>query len=627
MFRRALLLSTIALCGTVQAIAPNDLATFVDGFMEARMAEHGVVGATVSVVHDGRVIFAKGYGHDDLEAGRLVEAGRSLFRPGSISKTLTWTAAMQLHERGDLDLEADIQTYLPDLELPRTFGKPITMLDLMAHQPGLEDSAVGHLFVEDPESTQTLEEYLAGHQPKQVREPGTLASYSNYGSGLAGLIVANLSGQTFEDYVDEHITGPLGMTRTTFREPGMADHRAMDEALAADVSKGYIRLGGALHHTDFVYIGQVAPAGGLSTTATDMAIWMLAHLGGGEYEGARILSAETAARMHSQHRTLHPALPGMAHGFIEVDVHGYRGYGHGGGTVHFLSDLVMLPDLDLGIFVSTNTTEAGGKLIAQLPRVLVSRYFPAGPNILPPDKDADIDTSHLVGNYIFTRRSYSQIEKLNMPVVAVGAAEGNRISFGEPARAYEHVGDGVFQQLHNPDQKIAFYGEEGAPAAGFYPPMAIMVAERASVLDTPQGVFGWLGFAALVFACVLAGAFLRRKRTPPQTTGERRAAVAVYLTATGWLAAIIGISVSFGQILSDFRNVFFAFPPPMLVASLTIAIVAAVLTGVCILTLRPALASSSWSGWRRTRHVLVVVVAIITAYVLFHMNALGYHYF
>jgi CubicO group peptidase (beta-lactamase class C family) len=103
------------------AIDVDDLAAFVDGFVEGRMAVPAVVGVTVSVVHDGAMIFARGYGYDDLlERRRPVDADRSLFRPGSISKTFTWTAIMQLVEQGKLDLDADIQTYLPNLEIRRT---------------------------------------------------------------------------------------------------------------------------------------------------------------------------------------------------------------------------------------------------------------------------------------------------------------------------------------------------------------------------------------------------------------------------------------------------------------------------------------------------------------------------
>ena len=130
-------------------IDPVDLEAYVDGIVLGRLKAMDVVGVTVSIVHRGERLFAKGYGYDDLDAKREVDPGRSLFRPGSISKTLTWTAVMQLYEQGKLELDVDLQRYLPEVELPNKFDKPITMLDLMAHTPGLEDSALGHLF-EDP---------------------------------------------------------------------------------------------------------------------------------------------------------------------------------------------------------------------------------------------------------------------------------------------------------------------------------------------------------------------------------------------------------------------------------------------------------------------------------------------
>ena len=211
----------LALLGSIwaapaSAINSGDLAAFLDGFIEARMAEHRVVGTTVAVVHNGRILFAKGYGHANLEESVPVRADTTLFRPGSISKTLTWTAIMQLEAQGLLALDEDIRTYLGDLPLTTNHDTPITLLDLMNHRPGFEDSALGHLFTKDAASVLPLADYLARYQPAQVNAPGEVSAYSNFGSGLAGLIVANVSGMPFEDYVDANITGPLRMTRTTF---------------------------------------------------------------------------------------------------------------------------------------------------------------------------------------------------------------------------------------------------------------------------------------------------------------------------------------------------------------------------------------------------------------------------
>jgi len=248
--------------GPASAIDRADLSAFVDGFVRGRMQSQQVVRVTVSVVHDGEMIFARGYGHDDLEAGRAVVADRTLFRPGSISKAFTRTAVMELHEQGRL-------------------------------------------------------EYLRTHEPARVRRPGLLPAYSNYGVAVAGLIVANVSGMPWETYVEWHLFEPLGMNDSTFREPWTRTEPApMSRRLLDDVSRGCVRRAGGYEPGTFAFIGQVGPAGAMSTTATDMARWMLAHLNDGRLPdrlgGARILEAETARRMHRQHFTLHPRTPGAA---------------------------------------------------------------------------------------------------------------------------------------------------------------------------------------------------------------------------------------------------------------------------------------------------------------------------
>ena len=205
--------------GRPSELDPTELGAYVEGFVTGRMYDEGVVGVTVAIVKDGQRIFSRGYGFDDLEAQRHVDASRSLFRPGSISKTFTWTAIMQLHEQGELDLEEDIQSYLPNVAIAKAFDRPITVLDLMAHRPGFEESALGHLIGNKPEAVLSLVDYLNSHQPKRVYPPGEVPAYSNYGAGLAGLIVANVSGLPFEDYMEQRILLPLGMTHSTFREP------------------------------------------------------------------------------------------------------------------------------------------------------------------------------------------------------------------------------------------------------------------------------------------------------------------------------------------------------------------------------------------------------------------------
>ncbi len=107
-----------------QALGPTDpaeLEAFLDELFGQQLEEHHIAGAAVSVVKDGKLLFAKGYGYADLEHGIPVDAEQTVFRIGSLTKLFTWTAVMQLVEQGKLDLHADVNTYLTDFQIPATY--------------------------------------------------------------------------------------------------------------------------------------------------------------------------------------------------------------------------------------------------------------------------------------------------------------------------------------------------------------------------------------------------------------------------------------------------------------------------------------------------------------------------
>src|SRR5215217_8236113 len=124
----------------------NDLAElegFLDDLLGRQLAENHIPGASVAVVKDGRLLFAKGYGYANLEQRTPVVADQTLVRVGSIAKLLTWTAVMQLVEQGKLDLNADINSYLADVTIPATYPAPITLAHLLTHTAGFEDRNLG----------------------------------------------------------------------------------------------------------------------------------------------------------------------------------------------------------------------------------------------------------------------------------------------------------------------------------------------------------------------------------------------------------------------------------------------------------------------------------------------------
>ena len=119
-------------------LTAQDLETFLDGIVPLQLAREDIAGATVAVVKDGKLLFAKGYGYADYEKKRPVSAEETLFRPGSVSKLFTWTAVMQLVEQGKLDLDRDVNDYL-DYKIHEAFGKPITLKNILTRTAGFDE--------------------------------------------------------------------------------------------------------------------------------------------------------------------------------------------------------------------------------------------------------------------------------------------------------------------------------------------------------------------------------------------------------------------------------------------------------------------------------------------------------
>src|SRR5215471_2511191 len=122
---------------TSREMTAQDVSAFLDGIVPQQLAREDIAGAVISIVKDGKVIFAKGYGYADVEKKQPVSPDDTLFRPGSISKLFTWTSVMQLVEQGKLDLDRDVNDYL-DFKIPATYPKPITLRNIMTHTPGFE---------------------------------------------------------------------------------------------------------------------------------------------------------------------------------------------------------------------------------------------------------------------------------------------------------------------------------------------------------------------------------------------------------------------------------------------------------------------------------------------------------
>lgn len=388
-----------ATAGHGQELTSADLAAFLDGLVPQQIEKADIAGAVVSVVKDGKVLFEKGYGYSDVEKKTPVSPQDTLFRPGSISKTFTWTAVMQQVEQGKLNLDADVNQYL-DFKIPPTFGKPTTLRDIMTHRSGFEET-IKDLFVGEQRELTPMSQYLPSHLPKEIFAPGTIPAYSNYATTVAAYAVQRVSGQDFYDYVDEHFFQPLNMTRATFRQP-------LPDSLKPFMSNGYDLGSGKPKHFEWV---EVAPAGSLSASADSMAHWMIMHLQNGKYGDAQILKPETAIEMHARQEGWPASMNAMCLGFYEQNLNGHRVISHGGDTELFHSDLFLILDSNVGLFVSYNSAgrPEHGDSRGDLYIKFMDRYFPAPPSNEATLASAKEDAQSVAGSYKVSRRFETNI--------------------------------------------------------------------------------------------------------------------------------------------------------------------------------------------------------------------------
>jgi len=384
----------------------TDVDAWLDGYMPFALNTSDIPGAVVVVVKDGQVLTARGFGFADVDKRTPVDGERTLFRPGSVSKLVTWTAVMQQVEQGKLDLDADVNTYL-DFKIPQRAGKPVTMREIMTHTAGFEES-VKYLIVYDKAKAVPLGELLKARIPERIFDAGTTPAYSNYATSLAGYIVERLSGMPFDDYVEKHIFAPLNMRTASFRQPLPAN-------LAPLMASGYGKPGEPTLGFEIV---NSAPAGALSASGLDMANFMIAHLQGGQFNGRRILSAATASMMHDSpldkvdRGSLLPPLNRMELGFFETNVNGRDVIAHLGDTEGFHSSLHLYMGEGVGLYLSVNSggrDGASNTLRSALFQDFSDRYFPT---TLPADgrvaaQDAKRHAEMMVGSWQNSRRSVS----------------------------------------------------------------------------------------------------------------------------------------------------------------------------------------------------------------------------
>jgi CubicO group peptidase (beta-lactamase class C family) len=607
---------------------PAEVEAFLDTVIPAAMARYSVPGATVAVVKDGRLVIAKGYGYNDLVNRTPIDADATLFRIGSISKLFTWTTVMQLVEEGKIDLDADVNTYLKDFKVPDTYpGKPVTMRHMMTHTAGFEDTSL-RMTADDIGNVISIRQYCAENMPARVNPPGKVSLYSNYATTLAAVVVEDVTGMSFEQYLQSRIFTPLGMDQTNIRED-------LPPEFAARLTKGY-----SFSHSENVatddYILNVGPAGSISSTAPDMAKFMIAHLQRGTYGNATILAPETADLMHSWAFSVDPRVAGMCLGFYEQYYNGQRVIVHGGDTDTFHSLLLLFQEEQAGFFVSGNS--AGGRgLRDALFAAYMDHYYPGEPGALPqPDPSAQARLQLYAGTYQMNRHNYERFERyLGLPsTIEITATPGGTLRMVSSDGMFEYieVEPGVFAQADGsrpvkgdvifhtaPDGSVEFYTFTNYP---------VLVYSRLPWYGTPSFHDNLKTAAGILLGTVILWPLLflfRRTHKIPEQPGKKME------TTARWIAGIAAlILIAFAFILlpwvTDDMGMMITYMktqviPGELTAVLTLPVIAAILTLATVAFAILAWKEKYWTFPHRV-HYTIIAIALIAMLWWVHVNRL-----
>lgn len=355
------------------------LTLALDSAAAAHAADSTVAGVAVAVVHRRDTLLLEGYGEANREFDVPTPAD-AVYEVGSITKQITAAAVLQLAARDSLDLDADITEYLEDYD---TRGHPVTVQQLLHHTSGIRSytnlAAFEALIRKDlPRDTLTS---LIQQEPFRFA-PGTAMSYSNSGYFLLGLIIEEASGQSYSEYLEEHLFGPAGMD---------ASHYCDERAVVDHGAQGYSWSGESGDFVRKAYYDHTWPyaAGSLCSTAGDVVAWNQA-LHGGE-----ILSDSSYREMTSPGQLSDGTTLRYGAGLQLAERDGYRMIGHGGGIAGFLSESRFYPEDDLIVVVLQNTTGPRGPqtLADSLARLVL------GPGEKTETSDYEGDLRKLTGRY------------------------------------------------------------------------------------------------------------------------------------------------------------------------------------------------------------------------------------
>lgn len=353
-----LLVIVLAACGLSNAQTLSSEA--IDGLVERSMKAFDVPGIAVGVIKDGKVIHSKGYGVRSLNGTQKMDEN-TLFGIASNSKAFTTAALGMLVDEGKIKWDDKVRDHIPEFKLYAPYvSEEFTIRDLVTHRSGLGLGAGDLMFFPDG-SDFTLKDVI--HNLRYLKPVSGFRSKYDYDNNLyivAGEVIARVSGKSWADFVEERIIQPLGMTKTAALFERLKDK--------SNVIDGHAPVNGKVQVIDRSSVKVAAAAGGINSNITDLSKWVITLLSNGKYGDNKRLISEAVHRELWTPQTIirvndpgpyntHFAAYGL--GFFLSDVNGYKQVTHTGGLEGMVTQITMIPELNLGIIVLTNQQEGG----------------------------------------------------------------------------------------------------------------------------------------------------------------------------------------------------------------------------------------------------------------------------
>ena len=330
---------------SAQRVDVRSRVALIEKAVAEEMEKNSIPGMAVAIALDGKIVYAKGFGFSDLE-NQVPFTAQTVSRIGSISKSFTALAVMQLVEQGKINLDAEVQTYVPAFPKKQA---PITIRQLLCHQGGIRhykgDEMLSNVRYADVESALAIFK-----DDPLVNEPGEKYSYTTYGYNLLSRVVEAASGQRFTDYVERHIIEPLAMKQTYYDDRFRIIPRRAHFYTRADKSSPV---------TNVPQVDQSNKwgGGGLLSTVEDLIKY------GASYDSDRLARRETIAQMFTSQKTRDGKPTAYGFGWNIATDQGKRRVEHSGGSVGATSILTKYPEQGLIIAAMVNCDHYGAPQI------------------------------------------------------------------------------------------------------------------------------------------------------------------------------------------------------------------------------------------------------------------------